>query len=49
MKARIRAGGYLNGVSDEVWRKFKARAASEGQTIRALLLRWIQQYAEGQK
>jgi len=37
----------LKNVSPQLWEKFKRRAEREGHTLRFLILRWIQQYAEG--
>lgn len=35
----------LRGVPADLWRRVKARAASEGVTVRALILRWLERYA----
>jgi len=37
----------LSGISEATWRKLRMRALRERVTVKALFLRWIQQYAEG--
>jgi hypothetical protein len=48
MPQRTRPTTYLiRAIPYQQWLAFKARAARENVTVRALLIRWIVQYAEG--
>ncbi len=39
----------LRRIPIPLWRAAKARAASEGIALRALLLRWLEEYVNGDK
>jgi len=37
----------LRGIPDDLWKKAKKRAASEGHTLKWLILQWLKDYALG--
>ena len=40
---------FLRGLADSIWRRFKARAAIEGVTIKDAMIKVIEAYADGLK
>lgn len=40
---------FLRGIEDSIWRRFRARAAIDGLTIKDAMLKAISAYADGLK